>query len=117
MRWNEDRKTATVYQADYASFAPDQLLPGEQFFNPTEVPAGFFPDPGVVTNYTRERAFVNITPRLGLDYHLTSHVMTYFTYSRGFKSGGFDMRGNALRLPRYRERLQLGNCQQLRGRA
>ena len=99
VRWNEDQKTASVYQADYASFAPTQLLPNQQFFNPAAVPAGYFPDPGVVTNYTNTRAFVNITPRLGLDYHWTDHVMTYVSYSRGFKSGGFDMRGNAAVYP------------------
>jgi iron complex outermembrane receptor protein len=42
---------------------------------------------------------VNITPRLGVDYHFTDHVMAYLTYSRGFKSGGFDMRGNAAVYP------------------
>ena len=61
-------------------------------------PLGFsFPD--VVTDYTGHRAFVNITPRLGVDYHFTDHVMGYVTYSRGFKSGGFDMRGNAAVYP------------------
>ena len=99
VRWNEDKKTATVYQADYASFAPTQLLPGDTFFDPNQVPAGFFPDPGVVTDYTNTRAFVNVTPRIGFDYHFTPHVMSYFTYSRGFKSGGFDMRGNAALYP------------------
>jgi iron complex outermembrane receptor protein len=99
LRWNEDQKTANVYQADYASLAPTQLQPNQQFFNPAAVPAGFFPDPGVVTNYTNTRAFVNITPRLGLDYHFTEHVMAYVSYSRGFKSGGFDMRGNAAVYP------------------
>jgi iron complex outermembrane receptor protein len=97
LRWNEDRKTANVFQADYGSFAPEQLLPNEQLFNPATVPAGFFPlyypTPSVVTDYTRTRSFVNVTPRLGLDYHWTDHVMSYVTYSRGFKSGGFDMRG------------------------
>jgi iron complex outermembrane recepter protein len=102
LRWNEDKKTADVYQADYASFAPVQLEPGTQFFNPAEVPTGFFPFPGpdaVVTDYTNTRAFVNITPRLGFDYHWTEQLMAYFTYSRGFKSGGFDMRGNATVYP------------------
>jgi len=99
VRWNEDRKTAHVYQADYASIAPDQLTPGTTFFDPNAVPAGFFPDPGVVTDYTRERPFVNVTPRLGLDYHFTPSVMGYVTYSRGFLSGGFDMRGNAAVFP------------------
>jgi iron complex outermembrane recepter protein len=99
LRWNEDDKTAHVYQADYGSIAPNQLLPNQQFFNPSQVPAGFFPDPGVVTNYTGNRAFVNVTPRLGLDYHVTPHVMAYASYSRVFKSGGFDMRGNAAVFP------------------
>jgi iron complex outermembrane receptor protein len=99
LRWNEDKKTASVYQAGYASIAPTQLLPNEQFFNASQVPAGFFPDPGVETDYTNTRAFVNFTPRLGLDYHWTPHVMTYVSYSRGFKSGGFDMRGNAAVYP------------------
>src|SRR5581483_8525528 len=31
LRWNEDRKTADVYQAQYASVAPTQLLPNQQF--------------------------------------------------------------------------------------
>jgi iron complex outermembrane recepter protein len=99
VRWNEDKKTADVYQADYESIAPTQLLPDQQFFNPNEVPPGFIAKPGVVTDYTNTRAFVNITPRLGFDYHFTDHVMGYVSYSRGFKSGGFDMRGNAAVYP------------------
>ena len=27
VRWNQDKKTASVYQAQYASIAPTQLLP------------------------------------------------------------------------------------------
>jgi iron complex outermembrane recepter protein len=102
-RWNQDKKTASVYQAQYASIAPTQLLPNETFFNPAAPPAGFFLFPsaarGVLTDYTNSRTFSNVSPRLGLDYHLSPHVMTYFSYSKGFKSGGFDMRGNALVYP------------------
>ena len=99
LRWNEDRKTAPVYQADYASVAPTQLHPGQTFFNPSQVPAGFFPFPGVVTDYTGDRTFSNVSPRLGFDYHWTDRLMTYISYSKGFKSGGFDMRGNAAVYP------------------
>jgi iron complex outermembrane receptor protein len=99
LRWNEDRKSANVFQEDWLSIAPLQLLPGETFFNPTQAPVGFLPVPGVVTNYNNARSFVNVTPRAGLDYHFTKDVMAYFTYSRGFKSGGFDMRGDAALFP------------------
>ena len=104
LRWNQDQKSAAVYQAQYASIAPIQLLPNQQFFDAANPPAGFgfllpFPTTGVLTNYTNSRTFSNVSPRLALDYHLTDHVMTYVSYSKGFKSGGFDMRGNATVYP------------------
>jgi iron complex outermembrane recepter protein len=103
VRWNEDRKTASVYQAQYASVAPTQLLGNETFFVPASPPPGFFlfptPAAGILTNYTNSRNFSNISPRLGVDFHMTRQVMTYFSYSKGFKSGGFDMRGNAAVYP------------------
>ena len=107
LRWNQDQKTAQVYQAQYASVAPNQLLPDEQFFDAGAPPAGFFlfptPAAGILTNYTNSRTFSNVSPRLGLDFHLTDHVMTYVSYSKGFKSGGFDMRGNAAVYPQTKD--------------
>ena len=103
VRWNDDDKRAEVFQAQYASIAPTQLQPNQTFFNPAAVPAGFFlfptPAAGILTDYANSRSFVNVSPRLGLDYHWTEHVMTYVSYSKGFKSGGFDMRGNAAVYP------------------
>ena len=64
LRWNQDQKTAQVYQAQYASVAPNQLLPDEQFFNAAAPPAGFFlfptPAAGILTNYTNSRTFSNV---------------------------------------------------------
>jgi iron complex outermembrane receptor protein len=105
VRWNQDKKDASVYQAQYASFAPIQLLGNQTFFDPSKPPAGFFLFPsggsatGILTNYSNSRTFSNVSPRFGLDYHLTPQVMTYFSYSKGYKSGGFDMRGNASLYP------------------
>jgi iron complex outermembrane receptor protein len=103
VRWNQDKKNATVYQAQYASLAPNQLSANETFFDPSKPPPGFFlfptPAAGILTNYDNSRTFSNVSPRLGFDYHLTPHVMTYFSYGKGFKSGGFDMRGNAAVYP------------------
>jgi iron complex outermembrane receptor protein len=103
VRWNQDKKSASVYQAQYASIGPNQLLGNQNFFDPSKPPPGFFLFPsaaaGILTDYDNSRTFSNVSPRLGLDYHLTPHVMTYFSYSKGFKSGGFDMRGNATVYP------------------
>ena len=103
LRWNQDRKTASVYQAQYASIGPTQLLPNETFFDASKPPTGFFlfptPAAGILTDYTNSRTFSNVSPRFGLDFHITPQVMTYVSYSKGFKSGGFDMRGNAAVYP------------------
>jgi iron complex outermembrane recepter protein len=96
VRWNEDKVTAPVFQEDYVG-AP--LTPGVTFSTPAQAPPGLIPLPGVVTNYTGQRSFANTDPRLSLDYHFTKSIMGYASWSRGFKSGGFDMRGNALLNP------------------
>ncbi len=99
VRWNQDQKTAPIYQAQYAGVLP----PNQGFFDPANPPAYLFPFPSpaaaVLTDYTGKRTFSNVSPRLGVDFHLTDHVMTYLSYSKGFKSGGFDMRGNAALYP------------------
>ncbi len=35
------------------------------------------------------------TPKVGLDYRLSDEVLTYFTYSEGFRSGGFNGRNQS----------------------
>ncbi len=99
VRWNQDKKVAPVYQAQYAGVLP----PNQGFFDPAHPPAYLFPFPtpaaSVLTDYTGARTFSNVSPRLGVDFHLTDRVMTYVSYSKGFKSGGFDMRGNAAVYP------------------
>jgi hypothetical protein len=74
-----------------------------------------FSRPGVVTDYTgtprlRER---HAAPRSRLSLHRPCHG--YVTYSRGFKSGGFDMRGNAAVYPQTENGYGLGDGGQLRG--
>ena len=109
LRWNQDKKTAQVYQAQWASPASSPLPANQGLWdvNPTQAPPGFFYFPnaaaGILSNYTAGRTFSNVSPRLGIDYHLTERVMTYLSYSKGFKSGGFDMRGNALVYPQTKD--------------
>lgn len=54
---------------------------------------------GPVTDYTNDREFSEFTPRFGVNFAPSDDVLTYFAYNRGFKSGGFDMRGNAVASP------------------
>ncbi len=35
------------------------------------------------------------TPRVGLNYKVTPNILTYFSFAEGFKSGGFNGRGNS----------------------
>ncbi|CAN7349945.1 TonB-dependent receptor [Caulobacter sp. LjRoot300] len=53
----------------------------------------------VRTNYSAEKTFEEFTPRLSASYELTDDLNTYVSYSKGYKSGGWDMRGDAFLTP------------------
>jgi iron complex outermembrane receptor protein len=93
-RWNEDDKEASVFVAQYLG----RLAGNATLFDENNVPAGFT-RLSVQSNYTNSRKFSDISPRLGADFQLTDDVMAYVSYSQGFKSGGFDMRGNETAFP------------------
>ncbi|MBA2920583.1 TonB-dependent receptor [Sphingomonas sp. MAH-20] len=79
-RWTQDDKRAKVFKANYLGVA----VPG-----PSAVPFQ------VLTNYTNSRSFSEFTPRFSATYELFDDFNVYAAYGRGFKSGGFDMRGDA----------------------
>jgi iron complex outermembrane receptor protein len=89
-RWNEDDKDATVFVAQYLG----RLEADQTFFDQNNLPPGFVMLGSPQTDYTNSRTFSNVSPRLGFDYRVTDDLLTYVSYSEGFKSGGFDMRGN-----------------------
>ncbi|HEY4545377.1 MAG TPA: TonB-dependent receptor [Pedomonas sp.] len=86
-RYTRDKKEGTVLRADYLG------IRSPEFGNPNSVQFR------VRTDYTNERTFEEFTPRVGLNYDFTDDMMGYVSYSRGFKSGGFDMRGDAIFTP------------------
>jgi iron complex outermembrane receptor protein len=51
------------------------------------------------TNYGAQTTFSQFTPRISASYELNDDLTTYASYSKGFKSGGWDMRGDALITP------------------
>jgi iron complex outermembrane receptor protein len=93
-RWNQDDKTASVYVANYLG----TLQGPETAFDPNNLPPNLIPF-SVNTDYTNSRKFDDFTPRVSIDYLFNDNVMGYFSYTNGFKSGGFDMRGNQAAFP------------------
>jgi iron complex outermembrane receptor protein len=87
LRWTKDDKTATVLRQDYLGIG-----------------SPFFGNPGAVffrtrTDYTNSRSFEKFTPRVSLSYQPNEDMNLYASWGRGFKSGGFDMRGDAIFIP------------------
>ncbi len=88
MRYTVDDKTGTVFRANYLGATRSPLLGGT-------VRAPLL----VRSNYTNSKDFSQFTPRIALSYDLTDDLTTYASYSQGFKSGGFDMRGDVILTP------------------
>ena len=61
-------------------------------------PTGF-----VAANFDKTINFKNTSPKVSLDYQLTPDVMLYGLATRGFKSGGFNIRAQATAVPRSAE--------------
>ncbi len=69
----------------------------EKEFGINEIALGFScPDPDAPAGAAACRDpvvdFDNFSPRVGIDYHFTENLMAYFTYSAGFRSGGWNGR-------------------------
>lgn len=88
MRYTLDEKTGDVFRANYLGATRSPLLGGT-------------PRAPILlrTDYTASKDFDQFTPRVALSYDLTDDLTTYASWSRGFKSGGFDMRGDAILTP------------------
>ncbi|MFN7175789.1 MAG: TonB-dependent receptor, partial [Thermaurantiacus sp.] len=87
LRWTKDDKEGTVFRRNFTG------IRSPLFGNPAAVP-------GLVrTDYTNSRSFEKLTPRLALSYQPNRDLNFYASYGKGFKSGGFDMRGDAIFTP------------------
>ena len=53
----------------------------------------------VVADYDKSETFTSVAPRLGFDYRFSDDVMGYVAASRGFKSGGFNVRAQSTFFP------------------
>jgi iron complex outermembrane recepter protein len=76
LRWTQEEKTADVLNRGYTD---------ETYSTVTAVAADF----------NKSVTFHNLSPKLSLDYQMSDEVMFYGSLSRGFKSGGFNIRATA----------------------
>jgi iron complex outermembrane receptor protein len=87
LRYTRDDKTGTVFRRNFTG------IRSPVFGNAAAVP-------GLIrTNYTNDRTFEKLTPRISLSYQPGDDLNFYASYGKGFKSGGFDMRGDAIFTP------------------
>ena len=56
-----------------------------------------------VADFDKTINFKNTSPKVSLDYQVTPDIMVYGSASRGFKSGGFNIRAQATAVPRSAE--------------
>ena len=87
LRYTKDDKTGTVFRRNYTG------IRSPRFGNAAAVP-------GLIrTDYTNDRSFDQFTPRVSISYEPRRDLNLYASWGRGFKSGGFDMRGDAVFTP------------------
>jgi iron complex outermembrane receptor protein len=86
-RWTKDDKEGHVLRTTYLGL-------GSPYFGNTKA---IFVKQN--TDYTNDRSFDQFTPKASISYKFTPELTGYATYGKGFKSGGFDMRGDASLYP------------------
>ena len=90
-RYTRDEKTGVVYRQNFTG------IRSPLFGNPLAVP-------GLVrSNFTSTDSYEKFTPRVSVSYDFGSELTGYASYSQGFKSGGFDMRADAILTPTSRD--------------
>ena len=86
-RYTRDEKTGRVYRQNFGGVI------SPQFGNNLAVP-------GLVrSNFTSTASYEKFTPRVSARYEFNPDLTGYVSYSQGFKSGGFDMRADAILTP------------------
>uniref|UniRef100_B0T3C8 TonB-dependent receptor n=1 Tax=Caulobacter sp. (strain K31) TaxID=366602 RepID=B0T3C8_CAUSK len=87
-RITRDKKTGNVFRQRYLG------IRSPFFGNPAAIA---FEAPR--TNYTRTATFEKFTPRVSASYKFSPDLTGYASWGKGFKSGGFDMRGDKVAYP------------------
>ncbi|QSX75574.1 TonB-dependent receptor [Lysobacter arenosi] len=92
-RYTDEKKHAVVLNRCYTNATFSTLAVRCAANNPTPIAA----------NFDKRIGFENTSPKVSLDYQVTPDIMVYGLASRGFKSGGFNIRAQATAVPRSAE--------------
>lgn len=87
LRWTSEDKHAVVLNRGYTN-------------------ATFTVPTATVANFDKTINFKNLSPKISLDWQATPDVMVYGLASRGFKSGGYNIRAQATAVPRSADPFQ-----------
>ncbi|WP_374389624.1 TonB-dependent receptor [Sandaracinobacter sp.] len=87
LRWTKDDKEGTVLRQRYLGIRSPEFGNSSAIFFDTR------------SDYTNDRTFEKLTPRISLSYQPGEDMNLYASWGRGFKSGGFDMRGDVVATP------------------
>lgn len=90
-RYTKDDKTANVYRFMYLGFKHPRQSANKI---------------ATQSDFNGDESFSHFSPRLGFEYQANDQLMWYGSYTDGFKSGGFDMRGNQQTNPQANEPYQ-----------
>jgi iron complex outermembrane receptor protein len=84
VRWTDEDKRADVLNRGYSD--------------------GTYTTPiSVVADFDRTINFTNVSPKVSLGYQATDDILVYGLATRGFKSGGYNIRAQATAVPRSAE--------------
>jgi iron complex outermembrane receptor protein len=87
-RYTDEDKHAVVLNRCYSN-ATYTTLANCTALNPTPIAA----------NFDKTINFKNLSPKVSLDYQVTPDIMVYGLATRGFKSGGYNIRAQAVQYP------------------
>lgn len=89
-RYSQDKREGTVLRKTFLGVGSTPVMPGG---NPNMIALA------TNTDYSNSRDDSSFTPRVSLSRDFNDQLTGYVSYSQGFKSGGFDMRGDATLYP------------------
>lgn len=87
-RYTSDEKEAAVYRHVFAG---------------TKFPQDIATPIAVQSDFIDDESWSEFSPHIGVQYQVNDDVMTYASFTSGFKSGGFDMRANQAANPNANE--------------